>query len=49
LAEDVRSELSAGQMRDQVSPVDRGATRVGSKRKATLIRDLPVEGIALVS
>jgi hypothetical protein len=38
--EDVRSELPAGQVRDQVPPVNREAAWIGGKRKAALIGDI---------
>jgi hypothetical protein len=39
-AEDVRPELPAGQVRDQVPPVNRRGTWIDGKRKAALIGDI---------
>src|SRR5258705_13614342 len=40
LAEDVRPEFPAGQVRDQVPSINRAAAWIGSKRKAALVGDL---------
>src|SRR6266481_2935730 len=40
LAEDVRPEFPAGQVRDQVPSINRGAAWIGSKRKAALVGDV---------
>jgi hypothetical protein len=44
LAEDVRTELAAGQMRDQMSPVYQRAIRIGGKRKSALVGDVTLAG-----
>jgi hypothetical protein len=45
LAEDVRAELAAGQVRDQVSPVRLGAVWVGGEAGTALVGDVtPADG-----